>query len=358
MRFRSRHASALLVILAVGACGELDPVATYEPITDPSALFMGLTLNHHAINLSTEAPYDELQLVATPRSASGSPISGLPPVDYRSSDTTRLWVSADGLLRARRPGSNLTVIAEIVTSDNIRRADTAFVNVIDGAPPQVETFTLDLVPPAEPLWEIMPTGGVPVGVLLSLSGISVTNTLPLRVLDADGQPVTGLQVRYASLDPVATVNPRFAGVTVVDSGQARITAETFAYGVTLADTITYTVTLPRVNGFQFLMNADSTLTMKPSSVTIRAGGYVGWINTNPAPVAIEFDDPSAASMIPEVCDALGPSHCEDGDVSPFEGSGGFVAGARGRRFDVPGTYTFRTSSGEEGSIVVRAVAAP
>lgn len=353
-------AVAVLLLVGSNACNELDPVGTFDPITDPSQIFLSLTLNHKAINLSTVEPGNQVQLVATPRNALGEPLSGLPPVTFTSSDTTRVHVTADGLVTARAAGNNLRIIAEIVTPDNIRRVDTATVNVIGTAPRQLATFTIQPEPPAEPVWAIEPAlWGGPGRTILNLAGLNLSNALRLRALDQDNLPVTGLQVFYQSLDPeVALIRNPSGTVVAYRPGQVKVTVSTFAYGVALADTVTFTMLLPRVHGVRLEPQPDSTLRLSADNVIVRPGGYVFWFNQSLAtPISITFDEPAAASEVPELCAWYGEPLCGSGNIAEFNGETSItvprmpIAG-RARRFDTPGTYTYHTSNGLAGSVTV------
>ena len=364
MRILSRNfkpaALAILLVAGSNACNELDPADTFEPITDPSQIFLSLTLNHKAINLSTVEPWNQVQLVATPRNAVGEPLAGLPPVTFRSSDTTRVHVTEDGLVTARAAGTNLTIVAEILTSENIRRVDTARVNVIATAPRQLATFTIQPEPPAEPIWALEPAlWGAPGRTILTMAGLNLSNALKLRALDQDDLPVTGLQVFYQSLDPdVAIVRSPAGSIAPHRPGQVRVVASTFAYGVALADTVTFTMLLPRVHGVRFDPQPDSTLRLSAQNVIIRPGGYVFWFNQSLAtPVSITFDDPSAASEVPELCARYGEPLCGGGNIAAFNGATSATVpplplAGRARRFDTPGTYTYHTSNGLTGSVTV------
>src|SRR6478735_4527640 len=96
--------------LLFGCSGDL---AAPKPAPDPSQLYWALALNYHAMNLSTAAPYDTAQLVATPRTLSGATLSNAGAVVYTSSDHSTLQVSPDGLVRAIAPGTGATVVATL-----------------------------------------------------------------------------------------------------------------------------------------------------------------------------------------------------------------------------------------------------
>jgi len=120
----------LLVALAGGlaGCSGLDPVATYEQLTDPAQLFMALTLDHPAVNLSTDATvpsYNTLQLTATPRNALGRPLTGLPAPTFhldKATDSTKVTVTPTGLVTAKSATTGNGVHRARRTRDRRQRA--------------------------------------------------------------------------------------------------------------------------------------------------------------------------------------------------------------------------------------------
>ena len=365
-RLASRHGRAgrslarcLVTTVVVAGCGGLEPVAPYTPITDPAALFMALTIDHGAVNLSTAAPYDEFKLTATPRDALGAPMAGMPAATFRSNDTTSVWVTPDGLLRARMPGTGIMVIAELVADGNIRHADTTLVNVTDIAAPQMlDIFAMEPVTPGNTEWAMISPESVFGQLLFTLSsGRNFAPGYVLRAQDASGVAIPGLVVEFESLDPdTGVVHPVHGHVTLLQPGTARIVARTTAYGVSMADTATFDVTLPIIAGFFIQQGRNGgPWTMTPESVTIRPGGYVSWPNLTRDSISIVFDDPSGASAIEEYCIAFGGDHCQDGDIANFmhRTASNFPGRIRGRQFREPGTYTFRLEpAGLTGQVIV------
>src|SRR5260221_14173929 len=70
---------------SLARCSSIEPVApAAPPITDPTQLYMRLTLDDRAVNLSTVPPYDTLQLTATPRDALATPLLNLPTPMFTS----------------------------------------------------------------------------------------------------------------------------------------------------------------------------------------------------------------------------------------------------------------------------------
>ena len=353
-------AALLLGAVTLVRCGDIQPVEPYSPITDPAALFMSLTLDHKAINLSTVAPFDELQLTATPRDANGAAMVGMAAPTIRSSDTTKVSVTPDGRLQARAPGDGIRVIAELVAEGNVRHADTAIVNVTsDSAPHMLDVLSLDPVG-EEAVWPMVPLQSVLGQILFALSsGRSFQPAFDLKTLDSEGNPIPGLAVDYESLDPdIVTLHPTFGTITLLQPGDARVVVRTTAYGVSIADTTVFTVTLPMINAVAIQPGAqDSPPTVQPKTLTVRPGGYVFWSNTTADSVSVTFDDPENAHGIEEICSALGatfPAHCDSGNIAPFmSDEGSFFQNTRGRHFTEPGTYTFHIEPlGVTGKVVV------
>src|SRR5262245_33764389 len=102
MRSRQSTAPSRTLFLGLGClaafglvgCSGLESVQRPDPETDPTRLYTDLTLDRRAINLSTVAPYNTLQLTATPHDAMGQPMTGLSAPIFHSSDTTSVTVTA------------------------------------------------------------------------------------------------------------------------------------------------------------------------------------------------------------------------------------------------------------------------
>jgi len=359
---------AMITALLAIACDSVPSVATFEPTTDPARLFMSLELNHRAVNLSTASPYDTLRLVATPLDGNGQPMNGLPAASFRSADTTRVVVTEDGLLQARAATNGVAIIAEVLTADNIRHADTAYVKVTTLAdPPQLDRF--EIMPqtpyPDTAVWTMVPDLGMTGAVLLQIAGTTLLPTLRLDALTASGATIAGLEVEYRSLDPrVAIIDNRTGAVTPIAPGKVRIVASTSVYGVTAADTAEFEVILPLVSGVIALPEPlpPGGWPANPSEVTILQSGYVFWWNTNQTiPTEIVFEDPANVEALPAmICMIMGESNCSGGDIAPFGGMEPmFPLFMRGRRFPVPGVYEYTiTATGETGRVIVVEGSAP
>lgn len=350
----------LAMAVTLAGCSSLEPVASYAPTTDPAALFMALTLDYRAINLAAVAPYAEFQLTATPRDARGEAMSGLAAPTFRSSDTTRVWVTPDGQLQARKSGRNIKVIAELVTDENIRHADTAIVNVTTSTtPPMLDQLQIQ---PAggEALW-YMQSSSSAAGrgqVLFFFANRSFANGITVVALDSTGASITGLALDYASLDPDIAQVSRTGTVAALQPGEVRVVARTTAYGVTKADTMVFTVTLPIINGVLVAPGpSNGPPSVSATTVRIRPGGYVFWYNSTADSVSVSFDDPASAGQIADICSGIGaayPVHCDSGNIRPFMSTtNDFFEDTRGRQFMEPGSYTYRIEPlGITGRVIV------
>jgi hypothetical protein len=371
MRTLHRFGCLLAAALASG-CGDLEPVAPYSPVTDPAQLFMALELDHAAVNLATFDGYRELQLTATPLDALGRPLSGLPAPTYRSSDTTRVFVTQDGLLQARRSASNVQVIAEIVAPGNIRQADTIFVNVrqTSVAPPVLDVLTLQPESPEDAVLGMVGfTGFLGIAQFLQAGGRNYVLQPRVRALDAAGAPISSLVFEYESLTPdVLSVSSRL-GIqgwgNLLQPGEASVVVRTTAYGVTKVDTAHFTVTNPVIHGAIVEPGPAGEPIVRPKTIVVRPGGYVFFTNNWTDSISVTFQEPAAAGQIPELCEGAGATYpwlCESGNIPNFrldepekgidELEDYFVV-ARGRQFSTPGTYSYTIEPlGSNGTIIV------
>lgn len=360
----------MLLSLVLGAglagCGGFDPVATYEQNTDPTKLFMALTIDHPAVNLSTAPGYNTLQLTATPRNAVGEPMTDLPePVFHleADADSTKVTVTSAGLLTARgaTSGIGVLVIAELRAGDNVRQVDSTLVKVVTNAmPPVLASLSVQPVSSDSAIRSMSACCLGPSA--LTFVGLAPLDLLSPVALDAADVPIADLAIEYTSLDPtVATINRWSGQARYLSPGQARLAVRTTAYGITKADTVVYTVTLPISQ--EIVLQPDVPL-QKQREVRLMPHGYVFWYWQNDGkPVGLEvmFEDPARADAAPaELCGLLdgfvGAGACGTGDFSiPLPPAPGqFFQTLRVRRFHVPGIYTYHTSAGDTGRIIVSA----
>lgn len=359
---------SVVAMLGLAGCGGLEPVTTFEPTTDPARLYTRLELNERAINLATAAPYGTFQLTAMPLDAAGDPMTGLPVAIFTSSDTTAVWVTPGGELQARGSATGILVIAEVKTNDNIRHADTAYVNVTsEPVPTQLASLSIEPVPPDSAIWAMNLPGGYYIPPLFPMLRFFQRPPKP-RALDAVGNPLPGLVVDVESLDPeIANYDRELAVLAPHHPGQVRMVARTVAYGVIRADTAVFTVTWPVVQGIQIVAGSDGTPSFVPNAILLAPRGMVFWENTLGEAVDVTFEDPTSATPIPAaVCDnfALTPDvygpgpHCGNGNLLvsalPDPEQGGIWWTTQGRQFLTPGVYRYHTQGGAAGQITVTA----
>lgn len=342
---QSSHRSnsvVLLLALAVAGCVS-DAAYAPPPVTDPTKLFWSLTLDHRAVTLSTVAPYDTIQLTATPRTVKGEAITGLPTPTFTSLDLDHVQVSANGLVHAIASGSQSAVVASL-SIGNDTHVDTVIVNVTDTTPPPVlSVFT------------IHPDSGDS-----AKTAIDDGTTLQWRAFDPAGNPITGLSVYYATSDSTIATIDRVQGLlNPIRPGHVTLYATATAYGITKADTLPYTIGYPllvQVNIVPEQNSAGKTVGVyQQTRLRLGPGATVLFINATAPLTDVTFDNPTNVDQNDQYC-AIAPSLCGGGSIAAFARDPNDSTGVsyiRARQFPVPGTYPFHsTISGAKGTIVV------
>jgi len=259
----------------VVACGS-DLVAP-KPAPDPSRLYWALALDHRAVNLSTAPAYRTLQLTATPRAASGTVLPQSGSVVFASTNAAYVQVSPTGLLNGVAPGTQ-TLVTATLTLGAVTHADTAVVNVTaDTAPPVLATFSIHPIPPDS----------------AKRGATLFPYPWPVYAADTSGTPIPNLAVACTSSDPtIARVDPSCGLIFAYGPGHAVITASTTAYGVTKADSLSFTVGQWLLAAV-FITQGAGTL----RDATIGATGSVYWLNQTSQPIDITFSDTSNVANI-------------------------------------------------------------
>lgn len=345
MRRPTARCIAAALVLVVSGCAVDAGVAPPPRVNDPH-VYWALTLDHHAVTMSTVAPYDTIRLTATPRTADGTPIDTLPAPTFTSLDLERAEVSADGLVHVIETGNSIPVVATLVVG-NLRHSDTAFINVTDvTTPPVLDTFSIHPVPP-----DSAKTGAEKLIVPLATT--------------ADGTPITGLSVYYTVSDPTtATIDRALGQLAPVRAGQVTVIASATAYGVTKADTVTYKIGNPLAGILNITAQKNAsgqTINgFKPNELLLGPGAAVLVVNLTGVATDVTFDDPTnvvpdSAYCVPPYT-TIAPTLCGGGNVEAFAKDTtdpyGITA-LRWRRFPVPGTYHYHsTIFGTTGTIVV------
>jgi hypothetical protein len=328
------------ILLALG-CGT-DYVTIPKP-TGSGRLFASLVFNHHAIALSTAAPSNTIQLTATAINGQGQPLDGVGSATFSLSDTGSVSITPDGMLTAKAPATNVQVVATL-TDGNLTHKDTAYVNVNDVAePPVLATFSVQPLP-----------GDSSKTAAVDGFGVFGPKQILPQAMDADGTPIDGVPVFFSSADPtVATVDPVSGMVLGVRPGTVKIRASTTAYGVSMSDSVIFTITPPLIglvvaNPITPVGSTTPTLQWAPGTIEVSAAGHVLFVtNSTTQDIDVVFDDPA------DVAESfLAPSGA--GNIPPFralpDNGGAFMA----RAFPVPGTYTYHSTTFDtHGTIIVR-----
>lgn len=207
----------------------------------------------------------------------------------------------------------------------------------------------------------MSTGdfGSVASVYFSIGGLPspAARAISVIALDGAGNPVPGLEIDYASLDPNKLVINRRTGrvekVVGPPGEQIPVVVRTTAYGVTRTDTATVSVIGPVIHAF-LIIDLSGTRTWSHTEVVIRPGGVVSWyyVTTGGTPLGITFKDTTGVETVSELCAALGaamPHFCETGDTISIPGT---ASEAHYRRFAEPGVYEFETTDGIQGRVRV------
>jgi plastocyanin len=356
--------------LLIAACSS-DAATPFAPATGTQAegLYWSLGLNAHAVTLSTVAPYDTITLVATPRDGRGNALSGLGTVTFRSSDSSRVQVSADGHVHALLSGDGVTVSATL-THGNLTHSDSVFFSVTDEAtPPTPAHLSIQPVPPATT--ELSMSGDGLITSIAADGGVSgnfFSFLLSASLTDAQDTPVPGFLAALSSSDPTVAQASAFFGFYFIvpqKPGHTTIIASTTAYGVPLADTVTYTITLPNVQAVKIqpgpvTLGGSPQVGFHSADVTVVPGGTVLWINLSGQAVDVVFDDTTNVLQHGAVTDCAGqPEPPGGGNIAAFGVPQDPDAGAldpencRSRRFPVAGTYRYHsTVTSATGRVVV------
>lgn len=338
---RRRVAAALLCAAVATGCGTES--ATVAAPVDPSRLLSALVLDHHAITLSTAAPWNTIRLTATPTNPAGTALPGLASATWSLSDTGSVSISPDGVLTALSVATGVRVIASL-TDGNVTRKDTAYVNVTDAsAPPTLSGFS------------IQPTAGDSAKMAAAdFFWFFGRKTITPVATDAGGAPIENLPVHFTSSDhSIATVDPTTGLVFAIRPGTVLIRASTTAYGVSMSDSLALTVTPPLL-GLVMPMERTPTgsttpvLVIDPPTMVVSAGATVLFANGSfDKSIDYVFDDSThvmESPIIPEGAGNIPPFHADS--LNPVV----YVT----RAFPTPGTYTYHSTLFDtHGTIVVQ-----
>lgn len=351
-----RHRLSLLVVLSVLGSGALScggDTTTGLGSLSPAQTYWALQLNQHAVQLALVPPYNTLQLTATPLNAIGTPLNGLGPATFTTTDSN-VSVSPTGLVTARyatSPGGTTSVIASF-QAQNVTLTDTVRIQVTDTAPQhQLATFT------------IQPAQGDSAKRSLDFEEASCSTQFcwPVTALNTVGDTVCNantcaLPVYYTSSNPTVATIDAMGQVTVMDTGHTVFTATTLAYGVAMRDSVTFTI------GYQLKYSTAMTLSdhagvltlgfVAPKTLVLGVGAVVTFDCRADAncghPVDVIFDDSAEVDtasingfVIPVPPNGSGNIPAFGGDT--LNSAAIILIDFRARRFPVAGTYRYHSA---------------
>jgi hypothetical protein len=325
-----------------------------------SNAYWALRLNVHAITLAVAAPFNTVQLTATPVTITGSPMTdaGLPTFSVSDSSVV---VTSDGRVTGQFPTATNRTVAVIasLTIGATTLKDTAFVRVTSAGPTaSLTTFSIQPLAGDSAAAAVAPFGG---------------NSRPLTVTAATGGGVAApvlldtFPTYFTSADPSIASIDRVRGIVTSNVvGHVMLYASSSVYGVARRDSVVW------ASGYPLEMNIVATertpwnsmepiMIFLPSVVTIGVGGKVQWSNTvRGDTVDVVFDDPSAAmpacGILPWGCRLIPADR--GGNIPDFyveiprvsAGLNQFHA----RSFPRAGTYHFHSERyGTTGTVVVK-----
>jgi hypothetical protein len=338
---RASVISGVALLATMLSCGGEQAVT--NPGTDGSTLFWSLTLDQHAVNLSTVSPYDTAHIVATPRTSDGNVYPNAPAVQYVSSDLEHVQVSADGQLQAIAPGANIAVVATMSVG-NLTHSDTVMVDVVsDSVPPVLESFSIHPVPPDSAVWGAN-----------ALENLTFVGSRFVVAHDDAGNPLSGFSIYFHSSDTtIATIDRSTGELNGKRPGLVTIIASTSAFGVSRADTLPFTITMPAFMAVSIAPPPGTTgpnIVAGPPVATIAAGGTILFIDFNLFQISITFPDPSVIAEDQLVC-FCGSGNIDLWGADTVDLNNDF----RGRSFPVAGTYVYTVHGGPNaltGTIIV------
>lgn len=381
---RRRRLTLLFAVSALGggALGCSGDTAGTAPVLAQTQIYWALRFNYHAVNMATTAPYNTVQLTATPVNAAESPLLSLGPVTYTAADSA-VTVSQTGLVTARYTTPSTFVTATLHDQrSNVTHTDTVFIQVTDTVP-QSPLAALSIQPATADSAKRAQDDG--------------SFAWPIKVINAAGDTVCNdelstcpLLVSFTISDPtIATLYGRPSSVVQPrQPGHVTFYATTYAYGVAKTDSLQFVIGYQIVPTIQIVSatpvaSLTPVLSFRPSVAIVGVGADVAWsflTQNGPATsgdsIDVVFDTPGAAQ--PGCGTFFGVIYC---NVFPSTGGGNIPSFApdtaaytaylstgdilkyfqylptavRARTFPAAGTYTYHSRRyGTKGTIIVAA----
>lgn len=324
---RSRLASFIslaLVASGVTISGCSDGISPPAPLSDDP--YVALRFNTNVATMSTVAPYNVLQLTATPYTASGTRLTTTSAVVYSTQDTAVTLTSSGTVTAHYATTVPAVVVASLQDSaSNVTRVDTMYITVTTTVPTTSLASLAIVRQPGD-------TAKLPVATQ-ALWGLFPLDTLRVAVAGADGTDLRSrVSLRFMSSDTsIARVDPLTGRVQGLQPGTVTIRVGTTYYGVTQRDSVQLTIGNPVVVAIRAYPVVSPTVAGQyiriydPNTITIGVGGtvvfYAG-VSSSPSPTPLSWDvifdtpDEAQASTLPPSALGLLGSNTGAGNIAP------------------------------------------
>lgn len=272
----------------------------------PDEFYSVLELEHHAINLSTVAPYNTLILKTRKETGDGTVLPG--EVEYSVSSSS-ISVT-DGVLTAISPVAKAFVRATF-TYKGIKRTDSAAVSVVGGVPNQLRDFGMRL------------NAGDSAKVGLGAGSMRI----PLIREGMNGATLSTLLVHSAISDiTVASISQSGNNISINPGrpGRVMVYVSTFAYGQSWNDSLEVIIGWPvqfslptslrYVNG-----TLNTFLDFAYKDIMVGVGACVLWGNMSEViDLDVRFEDPTnVLAPVGHSCAQAVLDPDVGGDIAPF-----------------------------------------
>ena len=323
----------VLAMTGLMACGGDGPPT--GPIREGTGFWV-LALNHDAITLSTTAPYDTIQLVATPLDANGDLIDGEQTTVFSSTDRA-VTVTPTGLVTGVTATGFATITAK-TTVGGVTMTSTAYVRVLDAASPvTAKSLTMTSTSPT-------------VAAGMFATGPTVTAT----VLDLNDASIPDPITRYRSSNSRLISVSDDGTIAATNVGKAMIYASATVYGTRVTDSLEITAVHPLTALIEVqyrTRDGKNIAIFNPDSLTITRGADVVWGNLSENKVDVVFDDPAVVGAAQQAFGLMFDPSGATGNIPAWRATT-FMDAYRVRNFAQPGTYRYRSALYNTHAIIV------
>lgn len=313
-----------MLALSIAGCSFGDSLTNPPDNSGKGTIPWALNLNHGAINVAVG---ESVQLSVSPVDADGKPLTGLPEVEYTTSDTA-VKVNAQGVLVGSAPKANVLLVARMHSLEgNWTIADSARVAVVETP---YEARGLRMIPDGPEL--------VPANHVRRFTAFA-TDAGGNALLTVEGDTIYPI-AHYAASTPRREyyVANNWSGIGYARNiSEPTITATAYMFGEAYEDQVKFRVTWPD-SAVLSIHRVSTTLNPSPShmsqtDITVLQGGKVMFRSLNPTQEDdIVFDD--LASVV-------------DGNIPVVPANPGHAV-----IFPNVGKFTYKSSRGWTGTVTV------